>query len=173
MSHALRHEPWVYELELDSEGWTPVDSLVAALQKERDDWQTVSSADLQRVIDTSSKKRFEIVGDRIRAIYGHSIPAKLSRVESVPPAILYHGTSPQAISAILTTGLLPMARQYVHLSIDVATAREVGRRKSRQPVLLQIDTLAAVQAGVKFYLGHEKVWLADLVPAQFLTTLGS
>ena len=23
ISHALRHEPWLYELELDDEGWTP------------------------------------------------------------------------------------------------------------------------------------------------------
>lgn len=22
VSHALRHEPWLYELELDGEGWT-------------------------------------------------------------------------------------------------------------------------------------------------------
>ena len=24
VSHALRHEPWLYELELDAEGWTEV-----------------------------------------------------------------------------------------------------------------------------------------------------
>jgi len=24
VAHALRHEPWLYELELDEEGWTPV-----------------------------------------------------------------------------------------------------------------------------------------------------
>ncbi|HZX88363.1 MAG TPA: RNA 2'-phosphotransferase [Reyranella sp.] len=35
VSHALRHEPWLYELELDEEGWTSVDALIAALQLDR------------------------------------------------------------------------------------------------------------------------------------------
>jgi len=34
VSHALRHEPWLYEPELDDEGWTPVDALVEALSQE-------------------------------------------------------------------------------------------------------------------------------------------
>lgn len=34
VSHALRHEPWLYELELDEEGWVAVEALTAALQDE-------------------------------------------------------------------------------------------------------------------------------------------
>ena len=33
MSHALRHEPWLYELKLDSEGWTPVEALLDTQQE--------------------------------------------------------------------------------------------------------------------------------------------
>src|SRR6185503_3978380 len=36
VSHALRHEPWVYELELDDAGWVPVDDLLRSL---RDLWR--------------------------------------------------------------------------------------------------------------------------------------
>ncbi|NTW40943.1 MAG: RNA 2'-phosphotransferase, partial [Cellulomonadaceae bacterium] len=32
VSHALRHEPWLYELELDEAGWVSVQSLVEALR---------------------------------------------------------------------------------------------------------------------------------------------
>lgn len=28
ISHALRHEPWLYELELDNEGWAPTTQLI-------------------------------------------------------------------------------------------------------------------------------------------------
>lgn len=28
LSHALRHEPWLYELELDDEGWAPLDAVL-------------------------------------------------------------------------------------------------------------------------------------------------
>ena len=32
VAHALRHEPHVYELELDEEGWTDVATLLGALR---------------------------------------------------------------------------------------------------------------------------------------------
>ena len=57
-----------------------------------------------------------------------------------------------------------MRRQYVHLSLDVETAAEVGRRKARQPVILEIAAARAHAAGVRFYAGNDKVWLADFVP---------
>lgn len=34
VSHALRHEPWLYELELDDEGWVAVSQLLESLRSE-------------------------------------------------------------------------------------------------------------------------------------------
>lgn len=168
LSHALRHEPWLFELELDDEGWVPLDDVLEALREERADWGTLSRADVERMIESSSKRRHEIVGDRIRALYGHSVPGKLWRQRGRPPAILFHGTSPDAVKVIMHAGLRPMSRQYVHLSVDTTMAREVGRRKSRTPVLIEIDARRAYEAGVPFYEGNEKVWLADVVPVRFM-----
>jgi len=58
------------------------------------------------------------------------------------------------------------------MSADVATAREVGRRKSPAPVLLRIDARAAHDRGVRFWQGNDKVWLAQEVPAEFLALQG-
>ncbi len=168
ISHALRHEPWLYELELDAEGWVCTDQLLEALRKMRPGWRDLELEDLEDVIRTSSKKRFEIRTGRIRALYGHSLPGKLKRIASPPPEILYHGTSPQAVLKIRTEGLRPMGRQYVHLSMDEATATEVGRRKAPKPVLLRVRALEAFRNGVPFYEGNEKVWLADSVPPQYI-----
>lgn len=107
-------------------------------------------------------------GERIRALYGHSVPGRLRREPAPPPDLLFHGTSPGVVNTILRDGLLPMSRQYVHLSIDAATAVEVGRRKSRTPVLLNIDARSAHDSGVAFYIGNERVWLADRVPPRFI-----
>jgi putative RNA 2'-phosphotransferase len=172
MSHALRHEPWLYELELDAEGWTPVEALLAALRGERTDWTDLSADDFAQVIATSSKRRHEMADGRIRALYGHSIPGKLARIASTPPAQLYHGTSPETLDAIRQSGLQPMARQYVHLSNNRADAIEVGRRKHRQPVILVVDAARAATAGVAFYAGNDKVWLADRVPWSFIAIDG-
>jgi putative RNA 2'-phosphotransferase len=168
LSHALRHEPWLYELELDAEGWTPVEAVLAALRAERSDWRDLTTDDLTEVIAASTKRRHEMVGGRIRALYGHSVPGKLARTPSPPPEQLYHGTSPGTLEAIRQNGLQPMVRQYVHLSNNRADALEVGRRKHPQPVLLLVKATKAAKAGVAFYVGNEKVWLADRVPWSFI-----
>jgi len=66
-----------------------------------------------------------------------------------------------------------MGRQYVHLSLDTETALAVGRRKAAAPVLLHVDAARAASGGIRFYLGNEKVWLADAVPARYLSLDGA
>jgi putative RNA 2'-phosphotransferase len=168
LSHALRHEPWLYELELDDEGWASLEAVLGALREKHPEWRSLSRADVERMIVSSSKRRHEVVGDRIRALYGHSVPGKLRRERRAPPAVLFHGTSADAAERILGDGLRPIGRQYVHLSLDTATAREVGRRKSETPVLIEVKARDAHEASVIFYEGNERVWLADFVPCRFL-----
>ena len=171
LSHALRHEPWLYELELDDEGWAPLDAVVKAMREERQEWSDSSHVDIRRAVESSSRRRHEISGERIRALYGHSIPGTLRRQPAVPPDLLFHGTSPDVITTIMRDGLKPMSRQYVHLSIDTATAHEVGRRKSGMPVLLEVIAKAAHDSGVLFYAGNGKVWLTAVIPAIFIKTI--
>lgn len=171
ISHALRHEPWLYELELDEEGWVALSDLVSALQKQGQDWSQLAAADIIGAVEHSDKKRHEVVGGRIRALYGHSLPARLKKQPAVPPESLFHGTSPEGARQILETGLLPMGRQYVHLSPDVEMALTVGRRKAPIPVLIRVEADRAARDGVLFYLGNDKVWLADAVPPRYLVRL--
>ena len=168
LSHALRHEPWIYELELDESGWTPVEALLAILRAERPSWSSLTEADVERMIAQSDKQRHELRDGRIRALYGHSTPGRLLREPSEPPGMLYHGTSPETAALIRRQGLKPMARQYVHLSLDIDAAEQVGRRKSRTPVILRVRAKAASVCGTAFYRGSELVWLADAVPATFI-----
>ena len=168
VSHALRHEPWLYELEPDDDGWVPVAQLLEALRLQKEDWHELGVSDLEKMIDASSKRRHEIRNGRIRAVYGHSIPRKMKRIPSCPPTLLFHGTSPESVPTIKVNGLMPMKRQNVHLSTDVATAIEVGKRKAKEPVLLRVRSREAYETGVPFYEGNEKVWLADAVPSQFI-----
>jgi len=168
VAHALRHAPHEYELELDDQGWVDISALLAALRAERAEWQELTEIDLAAIMDAADKQRFEMARGRIRALYGHSLPGKLARSPATPPEILWHGTSPAAATSILAEGLAPMGRQYVHLSVDVATALDVGRRKAPAPVLLRVRAGAAYAAGVAFYAGNDRVWLADRVPAAFI-----
>lgn len=85
--------------------------------------------------------------------------------------MLHHGTSPAAAAVVLEEGLRPMGRQHVHLSTDTAMARSVGARKASPPILLVVRAREAHDAGVALSVGDDRAWLADAVPAAFLSDL--
>jgi RNA 2'-phosphotransferase, Tpt1 / KptA family len=94
LSHALRHAPWEYELELDESGWAPIEQVMEALRRMAP-FEHVTRADIESMLAVANKQRHEIQGDRIRARYGHSIAVKFEYARAAPPAMLYHGTSPR------------------------------------------------------------------------------
>lgn len=169
MAHALRHAPWIYELELDNEGWVPVANLLETLRAERRQWRDLREEDLAELIARADKQRYEMRDGKIRALYGHSLPGKLAKIEATPPALLYHGTTPAVLDAIRAHGLKPMRRQYVHLSVDVPTALQVARRRTDRAVILKVRAAAAHAQGIKFYRGNDMVWLADSVPPEYFS----
>ena len=168
VAHALRHEPWLYALELDADGFVGVDELIDAVRASGAPWRDLQRADVERMVEASPKNRYQLAGDRIRARYGHSTPGRVALPPATPPDLLYHGTSPDAAERIAAEGLIARTRQYVHLAVSRAGAEEVGRRKCRTPVMLVVDAAAAHAAGVVFYRGNEHVWLADAVPPRFI-----
>lgn len=167
ISYALRHAPWEYELEMNEEGWVPVDQLLDALHRTKK-WSNICEADLSEMIEKSEKKRHELVGGKIRAFYGHSLQMKILKEDKMPPNVLYHGTARRFVESISKNGLLPQSRQYVHLSQDIETAENVGKRHDDKPCILIIDAKTAWNDGIKFYFGNEKVWLADAIPSRYI-----
>ena len=168
ISHALRHQPWLYELELDDEGWVPLTSLLEALRDERRQWRQLRVEDLEEMMRRSEKQRFEMHDGRFRALYGHSVPGHLLKEREEPPPLLYHGTRPEVLAAIRSGGLQPMNRQYVHLSLDRSTALQVARRRTGRPVILLVRAAEAYRQGTAFYRGNDLVWLADYVLPEYI-----
>jgi len=89
----------------------------------------IDKEQIKIIIEKYVKKRFEIKGDNIQAIYGHSIPGKLLKEPTVPPQLLYHGTTIEIADLINNASIKRMQRQYVHLSVDIATAKEVAKKR--------------------------------------------
>ena len=67
------------------------------------------------------------------------------------------------------SGLLPMDRQYVHMSVDTKMANQVAKRRYGGTVILKIDAKAAVADGIKFYVGNDMVWLANAIPPKYIS----
>ena len=170
VSYALRHAPHEYGLCLDEYGWVEVHDLVSALRRQ-ERYASLSVDDIEKMIQASEKKRHELSEMKIRALYGHSIEKKISMKPLPPPDVLYHGTAHRYLQSILDVGLLPQKRQYVHLSEDVETAVDVGKRRDHDPVVLRIDAKRAWDDAVLFYLGNEKVWMADKIPPKYVAVI--
>ena len=168
VSYALRHKPEEFSLKLDKEGWVDFDVFCKALA-EHTPATYVDKKTVEKIIAESEKKRFELVDGKIRATYGHSISTKIEFKESIPPNILFHGTSHKAYDLICKEGLKPMNRQYVHLSVDAATARKVGARHDRNPVILVIDSPKMYSDGFKFFhSANDGTWMCESVPAKYI-----
>ena len=167
MSYILRHHPEEYNLTLDENGFVEVEKLLDALNKNEYQRQ-ITLKEITHVIEISDKKRLEIIDGKIRALYGHSLERKVKHQEAKPPKYLYHGTSHKAVDNILIEGLCPMKRQFVHLSADINTAVMVGKRRDSNPIILEINSEMAYEAGIKFYVGNESIWLAERIPAQYI-----
>jgi putative RNA 2'-phosphotransferase len=162
MSYILRHQPERYSLALDSRGFVPLQDVAEVLK--------VSVPQIREVVAVSDKRRFEISGEKIRALYGHSRPVGLQLEASKPPELLYHGTARRFLPSIRQKGLLPMGRQFVHLSLTVEQALQVGKRRDPKPMILMINAGDAHSQGVEFHLSGD-VYLARAIPARFIEIL--
>ncbi|WP_244562961.1 RNA 2'-phosphotransferase [Paenibacillus uliginis] len=167
VAHALRHAPWEYELEMDSEGWVETEQLVMALRLDKQ-WDLLQAGDLSNMLDAADKKRYEIKDGKIRALYGHSFPQKIKKSPGTPPPVVYHGTPRHLVEQIMNDGLRPMGRQYVHLAAESDMAIMVGKRRDSEPVLLGIHAEMASKDGIIFYQGNNTVWLSDFVPSRYI-----
>ncbi|MNT61411.1 RNA 2'-phosphotransferase [compost metagenome] len=81
--------------------------------------------------------------------------------------MLYHGTASRFVDAIRAGGLLPGARNHVHLSSNHETAVAVGARHGK-PVVLTVDAAAMQAQGHMFYVSDNGVWLTPAVPVAFI-----
>lgn len=167
LSLVLRHQPEVVGMKLDPEGWLPISELIANANERG---KAISLELLHDVVASNDKKRFALSDDglRIRASQGHSVEGvELNLAPMTPPDLLYHGTVANFIERIRQEGLSKRARNHVHLSADLETARKVGSRRGK-PILLTIDSSRMNAAGYVFYLSANGVWLTDVVPAEFI-----
>ena len=167
LSLILRHNPAAAGITLDSHGWAVVDDLLKGINKEGN--ISITLEDIHEVVANSDKQRFAFNDDftKIRANQGHSIQVDVDLKETRPPAILYHGTTKRFIQQIMSDGLKPQSRLYVHLSGDIDTAVKVGGRYG-SPVVLFVNSGKMFDDGFKFYLSENRVWLTTNVPPNYI-----
>lgn len=165
ISLILRHKPEIINVTLEREGWCPVDKILKECK--------ITIDELTCIVNNDNKGRYSFNEDKtkIRANQGHSVEGvNLTFKELTPPSVLYHGTANKYLVSILSTGLEKRTRQYVHLSEDLETASNVGKRHGTL-VVLKINAKKMYNDGYKFYLSDNGVWLCDCVPVKYINVL--
>ncbi len=169
LSYVLRHHPEAIGITLDPAGWVPIDDLLTAMAAHG---RPMTRTEIDRIVATSEKRRFEVHNGMIRAAQGHSVAIDLGLPPATPPPVLYHGTVERFLGGIRERGLLRGQRQFVHLSADAATARQVGARRGK-PVILTVDAAGMHAHGHVFHQAANGVWLTEHVAPRWLAALSS
>lgn len=189
----LRHKPEQAHLDMDKHGWVSVEQLIANVN--RYSKYHLDVYELEKIVAEDEKGRyvFNETYERIKCCQGHTIPWVEPEIEYLkPPAILYHGTTLEALEGILAVGAIKkMKRHAVHLTSDIRKAWESAERWSKTPVVIRIAAREMQRDGYRFGvpdrnrpwgkprisgcitlngrdLDEGEVWLTEEVPAKYI-----
>lgn len=167
LSYVLRHDPGAIGIALDEDGWANVEKVVVRVRERYPEFNLQA---LREIVREDQKQRYALSDDRIRAQQGHSIEIRDVGTVKMPPQLLYHGTTQKNWHSIQADGAIrPMGRQFVHLSVDEETAKQVAsRRRGRDRVILIVRAADMHEHGHEFRRADNGVWLAKQVPLAFV-----
>ena len=163
IAYLLRHDP--SGMDISKEGFVDIKEL---LEKLRNRWPNIDREDIRELVEEDPKGRYEIKDDKIRARYGHSIDVDPTLTKADVKK-LYHGTTSKASENILEEGLKSKGRQKVHLSTTISDAIEVGKRRTKNPVVLEINAEKAQRAGINIERASDSVYVTEEIPPEFIT----
>ena len=164
LAFMLRHQPEQFDLEVDAFGFADIEDVLDALSERVD--EDLEVEDLEQAIEEGSRPRYEIVKDRIRALYGHSIAVEPGE-PAQPPELLYVGLPSREAERAAEHGLRSGRRRFLHLALTAEDAMETGRRSAVEYNVLTIYALDGWEDGINFY-DRKSLFLAEEIPINLL-----
>ena len=164
LSLILRHRPDEFGLNIDEYGFIPLDEVVEVVQERYDE---ATEEAVRELVSDSRQHRFEIVDERIRALYGHSFFVEMDGESMAPPDKLYMGTTVKAGALMRTDGINPVDRSYLHLSTSFESAESRSRQVGTPCVAEVLARRACDDGGIEFYARGEVI-LTRAIPPEFV-----
>lgn len=168
LSWLLRHGASAQGLSMDKGGWMEIEDLLTFLD--------MSMSELELIVNTNDKHRFQLDGNRIRACQGHSTDNHAITREALEASwdeytsddSIWHGTTVNAIESIGQEGILPIQRTHVHCAPNFDST--VGKRTSSQ-VILEISPVRIRKAGLNIFVASNGVVLVRQIPPEAIINL--
>lgn len=164
LCYILRHESEKYNLQISKEGFVDIDELLNTPPIKKNH---VNKDLLQKIVDTDEKGRYEIKGNEIRCVQGHS-NSMVDVEESTEPLtnindyhLVVHGTFSDSWEFIKTSGLNKMKRTAIHFAIGYPKDENVksGMRNDCD-VFIEINLPMCHYNGIKFFISKNNVILS-------------
>ncbi len=162
--YILGHRPDEFGLIPDEEGFLGYKDLLRAIHEEPG-WGYVKQSDITEVLIVKGRAHFEWDENRIRALDRRWSMA-LEEASPDVPKLLYAGVRRRAHPVVMEKGL--KSETFIPLAPDRDMAVRIGRRRDREPVILEIMTGPAREQGIAFYAFGE-LFLARDVPSRFIS----
>ncbi len=167
ISGALRHFPDKFGLNMDRQGWVDIERLVITLE---DRYQWFHREHLFALVESDIKQRYEVMGDKIRARYAHSVDLDLDLPLNKLPE-LYYGATEEEADMILEIGLKPIKQRYLHLSTSFDEAIRVAEYRTKQPIVITIDAQRAQKDGINMMKVNDQICISESIPPAFLDVI--
>jgi putative RNA 2'-phosphotransferase len=166
LTYLLGHRPDEFGLVLDADGFVSMKQVLQVLAGEPG-WGFVRRHHLEEVAALLEPPRFEVKGEMLRGL--PPAQGNLRRPPGeTPPALLYAAIPPRAHAGVWQEGLKPPGERELVLATTAALALKLGRRRSPEPVLVTVQAQAAARAGIDFQGYGEDLFLAPVLPREFL-----
>lgn len=163
----LRHKPEDFGLKLDEYGYCSVFELINGINLKYN--EKIVYKDISTLVESDSKSRYTIKGDKIKCNFGHSIKdIKVENSGESIPKILYHGTATKSLESIFQKGLIAGQRNWVHLTTDLDVAKQVGLRYAKTDDNLVILVIPTDNLKDKIITTGTSTFLIDRVPPEYL-----
>ena len=166
MAGILRHGK--FGLDMDDQGFVDMRDIVAVMKAKNPRMKWLRTHHIEAMAETDPKGRYQISGADVRATYGHTIELSLRLPVDDIPGTLYFPTTAEECEILLEDGLFPSDRAMVHLSLSYKDAVKAGSVRTPDPVILAIDTVGCIDAGIEIGKAAKTVFLCDQVPSEFL-----
>jgi putative RNA 2'-phosphotransferase len=169
LAGALRHFPDKMGLMMDGKGWVDIEELIHSIGTSRSGFKWLRKKHIQGLVDTDPRGRYQIDGGMIRATYGHTIELVLDDLPEAEIKEFFYPVSEEEADIVLENGINPSDRKQVHLSGSVEKAREAGKVRIEDPIILRIDGKTAKKDGLKIYHAGTDVYLTNSVDAKYIS----
>ncbi|ABW67348.1 RNA 2'-phosphotransferase [Desulfosudis oleivorans] len=166
IAYMLGQAPAEFGLVPDASGYVKIKELIKALHEE-EGWRHVRASMLNTLVLTLDDVPFEIQDDKIRT--KDQTPGAPAEPVSGLPKLLYTCVRQRAHGRVAQAGITPSFAEAVVLSPDREMAQRIGKRRDPDPVVLVVETRAALENGVAFRQTEGDLFLADFIPVGCFT----